>query len=138
MYVPSSLTVIVLPSILTLLKLLVLALSESVIVSHSDSSYPISLSLAVNISSSVDESSAFDEVELDDIFTVVSSAVCVSEFEQPAKVAVINAESNTAEMIFYSSLTVASCAESIISRLPFLHLNASINSFSRLGSLSVT
>ena len=99
MYVPSSLTVIVLLSILTLLRLLVLALSESVIVSHSDSSYPISLSLAVNISSSVDESSAFDEV--DDIFTVVaSSAVCVPEFEQPAKVAVTNAESNTAEMIF--------------------------------------
>lgn len=100
MYVPSSLTVIVLPSILTLLRLLVLALSESVIVSHSDSSYPISLSLAVNISSSVDESSAFDEVELDDIFTVASSAVCVSEFEQPAKVAVTNAESNTAEINF--------------------------------------
>ena len=100
MYVPSSLTVIVLPSILTLLRLLVLALSESVIVSHSDSSYPISLSLAVNISSSVDESSAFDEVELDDIFTVASSAVCVSEFEQPEKVAVTNAESNTTEMIF--------------------------------------
>ena len=101
MYVPCSLTVIVLPSILTLLRLLVLALSESVIVSHSDSSYPISLSLAVNISSSVDESSAFDEVELDDIFTVVaSSAVCVSEFEQPAKAAVTNAESNTAEIIF--------------------------------------
>ena len=42
----------------------------------------------------------FDEVELDDIFTVASSAVCVPEFEQPAKAADTNAESNTAEMIF--------------------------------------